>query len=129
MTKAEKRLEIAKKEYIEALQAFEAEEEIRLAIQHQPKVNLNNIVYFSAYYQGARMALLRMHEDLFGQGKDSKIYKDAVMKLITSDIRYTVMYMEGATQICYRNHVRDKKGKLVSCEAYFGEPVTIYKEL
>lgn len=129
MTKAEKRLERAKKEYIDALKAFEHEEEIRIAMQYQPKVSLNNIMYYSAYYQGARMALLRINEDCFGNGKDSKVYKDAVMKLITSELRYTAMYMDGSTDIFYRNHKRDKKGKLISCEAYFGKPVTIYREL
>lgn len=122
-------LEKAKQWYLEELKKFEADEEKRLAVLHQPKVNLLNIQHYSAYYQGARMALIRFNDDSFGDGKNSKIYKDAVFKLITSDIRYMQMYLDGCYDICYRNHKTDKKGKLISCEAYFAEKVTIYKEL
>jgi hypothetical protein len=130
MTKSEKRLEKAKKYYIEALKDFEQDEERRLAMLYQPKVSLNNIIHYSAYMQGARMAMLRFYE-LYKPKRhgDDNIYTEAVFKLITSDIRYTALFLEGTTDIFYRNHVRDKKGKLVSVEAYFGERVTTVREL
>jgi hypothetical protein len=133
MTQAERNLEKAKKYYLEALKAFESDEEKRLALLYEPKVNLRSIMQFSAYMQGARTAVMRYGEWI-KQGKrgskgEERIYLDAEYKLITSDLRHTALWLEGATSIYYRNHVRDKKGKLVSVEAYFGERVTIVKEI
>ena len=126
-SKAKKHLEYCKKEYLKALEHFESCEEERLAALHEPKVNLQNIIQWSAYMQGARQALLWMleHEDEF----DNKVYKQAALKLITSELRYVGMFLTQQNQICFRNHKRDKKGKLVSVEAYFAEAVTVYREI
>lgn len=126
-TKAERNLERRKRDYLEALKQFESEEEQRLAALHEPKVSLNNIIQWSAYMQGARKAFLYMmeHESDY----DNKIYRDAVFKLITSELRYMGMFLTQSNEICFRNHKRDKKGKLVSVEAYFAEKVIIYKEV
>lgn len=126
-TKAGRTLEYYKERYLDALKAFESEEELRLAALHEPKVNLLNIQHWSAYMQGARRAFLYLmeHENDY----DNKIYRDAVFRLITSDLRYMGMFLTESHTICFRNHKRDKKGKLISCEAYFAEKVTIYKEV
>lgn len=126
-SKAERKLERCKNLYLEALKAFESEEELRLAALHQPKVNLLNIQHWSVYMQGARKAFLYImeHEGDY----DNKVYRDAVFRLITSDLRYMGMFLTESHDICYRNHKRDKKGKLISCEAYFAEKVVIYKEV
>lgn len=126
-TKAERTLEYYKERYLDALKAFESEEELRLAALHEPKVNLLNIQHWSAYMQGARRAFLYLmeHENDY----DNNIYRDAVFRLITSDLRYMGMFLTESHTICFRNHKRDKKGKLISCEAYFAEKVTIYKEV
>ena len=42
-SKAERNLEYYKEKNLEALKAFESEEELRLAALHEPKVNLLNI--------------------------------------------------------------------------------------
>ena len=42
----------------------------------------------------------------------------AIVNLLISDLKNVQEYLLG-TNICFRNHVRDKKGKLMSCEAYF----------
>lgn len=126
-TKAKKRLETYKRLYLEALKSFESEEELRLAALHQPKVSLLNIHHWSAYLQGARKALLYILEH--GDEFDNKVYLNAVLKLATSDLRYTGMFITQSHPICFRNHQRDKKGKLISVEAYFAEPITIYQEV
>lgn len=126
-TKAEKQLEYYKGRYLEALKHFESEEELRLAALHEPKVNLLNIQHWSAYMQGARRAFLYVMEH--GDDYDNKVYRDAVFRLITSDLRYMGMFLTESNDICYRNHKRDKKGKLISVEAYFAEKVIIYKEV
>ena len=128
--KNEKRLERAKREYLDALKVYERDEEMRLAMIHQPKVNLQNIMYYSAYMQGARMAILRFGEMYMPKSKSEEaVYSRAVFKLITSDIRYTALFLSGCHDICYRNHKRDKRGKLESVEAYFAEPKVVYKEV
>lgn len=126
-SKAERNLEYYKEKYLEALKHFESEEELRLAALHEPKVNLLNIQHWSAYMQGARRAFLYVMEH--GDDYDNKVYLDAVFRLITSDLRYMGMFLTESHDICYRNHKRDKKGKLISCEAYFAEKVVIYKEV
>ena len=98
-----------------------------MAALHEPKVNLLNIQHWSAYMQGARRAFLYVLEH--GDDYDNKVYRDAVFRLITSDLRYMGMFLTESHDICYRNHKRDKKGKLISCEAYFVEKVVIYKEV
>ena len=126
-SKAERNLEYYKEKYLEALKHFESEEELRLAALHEPKVNLLNIQHWSAYMQGARRAFLYVMEH--GDDYDNKVYRDAVFRLITSDLRYMGMFLTESHDICYRNHKRDKKGKLISCEAYFAEKVVIYKKV
>ena len=126
-SKAERNLEYYKERYLEALKHFESEEELRLAALHEPKVNLLNIQHWSAYMQGARRAFLYVMEH--GDDYDNKVYRDAVFRLITSDLRYMGMFLTESHDICYRNHKQDKKGKLISCEAYFAEKVVIYKEV
>ena len=126
-SKAERNLEYYKEKYLEALKHFESEEELRLAALHEPKVNLLNIQHWSAYMQGARRAFLYVMEH--GDDYDNKVYRDAVFRLITSDLRYMGMFLTESHDICYRNHKRDKKGKLISCDAYFAEKVVIYKEV
>ena len=128
--KNEKRLERAKREYLEALKVYERDEEMRLAMIHQPKVNLQNIMYYSAYMQGARMAIVRFGEMYMPESKSEEaVYSRAVFKLITSDIRYTALFLSGDHDIRYRNYKRDKRGKLESVEAYFAEPKVVYKEV
>lgn len=74
--------------------------------------------------QGARLMLIKLYDDdgmtLFVSGRHSedKVYTKAMVELLRSDLRNVHEYLLG-TNIGFRNHVRDKKGKLVSCEAYF----------
>lgn len=126
-SKAERKLEYHKERYLEALKEFESEEELRLAALYEPKVNLLNIQHWSAYMQGARKAFLYVMEH--GDDYDNKVYRDAVFRLITSDLRYMGMFLTESHTICFRNHVQNKKGKLISVEAYFAEKVTIYREV
>ena len=54
--RALKRLERAKEEYADALRKFQTEEEIRLALEIEPMVDLRRIQIYSAYYNGMRKA-------------------------------------------------------------------------
>lgn len=96
------------------------EREIEAALKGDVKLNLNNIIRYSAYYQGARMAAMKLIEGYFmdrAKG-DEKVYLKAELELIIGSLENTERFLSGSP-IRYRNHERDKRGKLVKCEAYF----------
>lgn len=76
--------------------------------------------------QGAREMLIKLYDDdgmtvfVSGRYSEDKVYTRAMVELLRSDLRNVENYLLG-TQIGFRKHVRNKKGKLVSCEAYFIE--------
>ena len=86
-----------------------------------------NLHEWSNRMQGARERLLAIIDSvnaskgrflLDSAGKDSKVYHDAIVRLILDNLDNTHKFLM-KNPIGFRNHVRDKKGKLVSCEAYF----------
>ena len=74
--------------------------------------------------QCAREMLVKLYEDdnmilpLGVKRSEDIVYTKAIVNLLASDLKNIQEYLLG-TNIGFRNHVRDKKGKLVSCEAYF----------
>ena len=50
-------------------------------------------------------------------GKDSRIYSDALYKTL-SDLKGMQDFLEGK-ELHFKDHQMDKKGKLISCVAYF----------
>lgn len=88
-----------------------------------------NLHEWSERIQGAREMLLAIIDSvnaskgrflLDSAGKDSKVYHDAIVRMILYNLDNTQKFLMNKP-IGYRNHVRDKKGKLISCEAYFIE--------
>ena len=83
-----------------------------------------NLHEWSNRMQGAREMLIKLYEDgkmIFPLGvkrSEDMVYTKAIVNLLESDLRNVQEYLLG-TNIGFRNHVRDKKGKLISCEAYF----------
>lgn len=83
-----------------------------------------NLHEWSNKMQGAREMLIKLYEDynmilpLGVKRSEDRVYTKAIVNLLISDLRNVQEYFIG-TNIGFRNHVRDKKGKLVSCEAYF----------
>ena len=111
------------------LEAHQDERAKRFAIENEVKIDLHKMVYYAAYYQGALMAA----KELMGYAKwnakgDDRVYRDAELALITQSKRTMELFMDG-TPIRYRNHERDKKGKLVKCEAYFYTEKRIIQEI
>ena len=111
------------------LERNEDERAKRFAIENEVKIDLHKMVYYAAYYQGALMAA----KELMGYAKwnakgDDRVYRDAELALITQSKRTMELFMDG-TPIRYRNHERDKKGKLVKCEAYFYTEKRIIQEI
>lgn len=122
------KLDKCRKIYEEALKRYESDEEIRLAAIHEPKVSLNNIHMYSSYLQGARDMMLMLSEN-YKSKNESQVYTKAVFKLVTSSLKHTALFMFGACEIGYRNHIKDKRGKLESVEAYFCEPIVVHRKV
>ena len=83
-----------------------------------------NIHEWSNRMQGAREMLIKLYEDdkmilpVGVKRSEDMVYTNAIVNLLISDLINVQEYLLG-TNIGFRNHVRDKKGKLISCEAYF----------
>ena len=83
-----------------------------------------NLHEWSERMQGAREMLIKLYEDdkmilpLGMKRSEDRVYTKAIFTLLSSDLKNVHEYLLG-TNIGFRNHVRDKKGKLMSCEAYF----------
>ena len=83
-----------------------------------------NLHEWSNRMQCAREMLVKLYEDdnmilpLGLKRSEDRVYTKAIVSLLASDLRNVQEYLLG-TNIGFRNHVRDKKGKLTSCEAYF----------
>ena len=83
-----------------------------------------NLHEWSNRMQGAREMLVKLYEDdkmilpVGVKRSEYMVYTKAIVNLLASDLRYVQEYLLG-TNIGFRNHIRDKKGKLMSCEAYF----------
>ena len=83
-----------------------------------------NLHEWSERMQGAREMLIKLYEDdkmilpLGVKRSEDIVYTKAIVNLLAIDLRNVQEYLLG-TNIGFRNHMRDKKGKLVSCEAYF----------
>ena len=83
-----------------------------------------NLHEWSNRMQGAREMLIKLYEDdkmvlpLGVKRSEDSVYTKAIVNLLIRDLRNVHEYLLG-TNIGFRNHVRDNKGKLISCEAYF----------
>ena len=83
-----------------------------------------NLHEWSERMQGAREMLIKLYENdnmilpIGVKRSGDRVYTKAIVNLLAIDLRNIQEYFLG-TNIGFRNHVRDKKGKLISCEAYF----------
>ena len=80
-----------------------------------------SIEYYGAYHLGALIAANKIIEEYINKPfvGEEKVYRDAELRLITHDKRSMQLWLDGCHRIGYRNHERNKKGKLVRCEAFF----------
>ena len=85
---------------------------------------MENLHEWSNRMQGAREMLIKLYEDdnmtlpLGVKRSEDIVYTKAIVNLLASDLKNVHEYLLG-TNIGFRKHVRDKKGKLIRCEAYF----------
>ena len=99
--------------------------------QQHDAINLSKVQDYGMYYLGALLAVTKVLEMI--QSPDWKInekpYREAILRLIVKDKRSMQLFMDGWYQICFRNHKKDKKGKVTYAEAYFAEQKTRYEEI
>ena len=83
-----------------------------------------NLHEWSNRMQGAREMLIKLYEEnmiimpVGVKRSEDRVYTKAIVNMLASDLKNVHEYLLG-TNIGFRNHVTDKKGKLISCEAYF----------
>jgi len=103
--------------------------ERRMAVEMDIKINLRNVMYYGAYLSGAQMAAEKLIPYVMQNYRgDDKTYIKAELDLITSSKRNMQLWLD-ETEMRYRNHQRNKKGKLESCECYFVEYKNIITEV
>lgn len=103
----------------------------RFAVEHELKINAQIVAYYGAYYLGALDGVMAFIRSLKVAGRKPKaddwLYLEAELELATRSKRNMQLFLDG-TEMCYRNHQRDKKGKLKSVECYFVERRTLLTE-
>lgn len=69
--------------------------------------------------QAAKLLLVRLKNYMDLRGED-KIYRDALLKYLVNNYGALERFLYGGDveNIRYRNHQRNKKGKLISVECY-----------
>jgi len=101
----------------------------RMAVEKDIKINLRNVMYYGSYLLGALMAAKNLIPYVMQNYRsDDKVYIKAELDTITSSKRNMKLWLDG-TPMRYRNHKRDKKGKLESVEAYFVEQRNVIQEI
>lgn len=101
------------------------------AVEHDIKISVQRLAMYASYYQGARDMGQKLMERLITDSKpkgEEWVYLEAEWRLFMSSKRNCQLFLDG-TEIRYRNHERDKKGKLIRCEAYFTERLTLIREV
>ena len=83
--------------------------------------NLINLHEWSLTISGAMQLLTKLHDDnvdlLPMMGKESKVYSEALYKALSNmDGMYDFLC---GKELRFKGHKQNKKGKLISCVAYF----------
>ena len=83
--------------------------------------NLINLHEWSLAMNGAIQLLTKLHDDnvnlLPMMGKESKVYSEALYKALSNpDGMYDFLC---GKELRFKDHKQNKKGKLISCVAYF----------
>lgn len=88
---------------------------------------MENLIEWSLKMQGARAMLQKLRDEQAKgakidldpeKGGKGKIYTEAIFNLALKNLDNVDKFLQGR-KIGYRNWKHDKKGKFISCEAYF----------
>lgn len=94
------------------------------------QVNLTRLNEWAWRIAGARqlMRVLLMHMNST-RDKDHAVYNEAIVRLIMESPINMDRFLTQEYEIRYRNHERNKKGKLIHCEAFFAKKQVTYIEV
>lgn len=110
---------MTRKQEDEIIEQARAILERRIGEESDLKVNLNNVIYYGAYYQGALDAADKLADYCRHSWRgEEKVYLEAELKLILSSKRNIQNFLE-ETPMFYRSHKYNKNGKLESVECYW----------
>ena len=103
--------------------------ERRMAVVKEVQIDLRKVLHYGAYYLGAIQAVQKVVGELTTNKPkgDDWVYLKAFWDCITKSKRNMQLFMDGE-EMRYRNHQRDKRGKLKSVECYFVERRTLITE-
>ena len=104
----------------EILERRQDERARMFAVEHEVKISVQRLA------MGQKL-MERLMTDSKPKGEEW-VYLEAEWRLFMSSKRNCQLFLDG-TEIRYRNHERDKKGKLIRCEAYFTERLTLIREV
>lgn len=94
------------------------------------KIPLSKIQFYAAYIRGLQSAYDVLFKRMIVLAKRSeKPYLQAEYNLIMSNVNALYDYHTGKYNVRYRNHINDKKGKLIKCEAYMTKGVQLDVEV
>ncbi len=83
--------------------------------------NLQKVHDYSLYYRGYRQGVIDWMQTMqeTEKWKDKKVYQKAIFDLLTENLRNCDEYHSNVMDCYFKDHVKDKNGKLVECKAYF----------
>lgn len=92
------------------------------AIDNELEFYVQRVVYYENYYLGALRAVQKVFCGLTTKkpNGDDWVCLRALLRFITKSKRNMHMFLDGK-EIRYRNHQRDKRGRLKGVECYFAE--------
>lgn len=94
------------------------------------QVPLHKVQFYAAYMQGMREAYIKLFPKLIaGAKKADRPYLEAEYKLLMGCINACYDYHTDKYEIRYKDFVKDRKGNLVSCTAYFARKTEIITEV
>lgn len=132
MNKNEKRISYLRKKLAKLVNIEQDERELAFALDNYDKLRLNmqNVMLYGAYLQGLREGYMHFGKDAIEVMRgDKKVYAKAEYDYCMKSLRNLVNYHQQRYEGRYRNHKRDKKGKLVSCEYYIVRSDTLEIEI
>lgn len=92
---------------------------------------LRKLPIFSWWLKGALAMLRRLKEEFKDdllKGKE-KIYNSAILDMIADTKNTENFLIHNYDRIQFRNYIKDKKGRPISCEAYLAKEQSYYKEV
>lgn len=92
---------------------------------------LRNMEIFGWWLKGALAMLRRLKEEFEDdllKGKE-KIYNSAILDMIADTKNTENFLLHNYDRIQFRNYIKDKKGRPISCEAYLAKEQNYYKEV